>query len=124
VWTVNCSSTGVLLFRFVFIIHWQCRWLYAAWRSYDGSKILGFACWCFVLFLNLSKSLCCAYQIWVVCFDCLVVACCACFMFLDLLELKAQSIDANGRFIRRDFEKLSTEFWLLQCGYVVFVFGF
>jgi hypothetical protein len=31
-------------------------------------------------------------------------------MFLELLELKAQSIDANGRFIRRDFEKLSIEF--------------
>ncbi len=124
---VNCQLLqhwSFCFFGLSFIIQQQCWRLYVPWRSYDGSKILGFVCWCFVLFLNLSKSLCCAYQIWVVCFDWLAVACCACFMFLELLELKAQSINANGRFIRRDFEKPSIEFWLLQCGYVAMWFLF
>jgi hypothetical protein len=46
----------------------------------------------------------------VVCFDFVVVACHTFFMFLKLLELEVQSIDANEGFLRHDFEKLSIKF--------------
>jgi hypothetical protein len=93
------------------------------YTSHEGSKFLGFACWCFVLFLNLSKSLCCVYHIWVVCFDFVVVACHAFCMFLKLLKLEMWSIIANGKFLRWDFKRLSIEFWLLQCDHVVLLFS-
>ncbi len=64
---VNCQllqHRSFCLFGLSFIIQQQCWQIYAPWSSYDGSKKLGFACWCFVLFLNLSKSLCCAIDKW------------------------------------------------------------
>jgi hypothetical protein len=93
------------------------------YTSHEGSKFLGFACWCFVLFLNLSKLSCCVYHISVVCFDFVVVACHTFYMFLKLLKLEMWSINANGKFLRWDLKSLSIEFWLLQRDHVVLLFS-
>ncbi len=115
VWTINFYSAQDFALGLSFIIQQQCWRLYAPWQCYDGLKFLGFAYWCLFLFLSLSNSLCCAYQIWLVCVDFVMVTCCTCFMFLELPVLEVRSINANRRFLRWDFKKLSNNLCCVVC---------
>jgi hypothetical protein len=123
---VNYQLLQCPRFCFWFVFHHSTTMLAAICTHHD-SVMMDWNFWdCLLVFFFCSWvyqiHYVCAYQIWVVCLDFVMVTCCMCFMFLELLVLEVRSIIANGRFLRRDFKKLSIELLIVAICAVWFAF--
>jgi hypothetical protein len=123
---VNYQLLQCLRFCFWFVFHHSTTMLVAIcamtvlwWIEISGICLLVVFCVLeFIKFIRLCLS-----DLGGVSWFFVMVTCRTCFMFLELLVLEVRSIDANGRFWRQDFKKLSNKFLIVTTCAVWFAFG-